>query len=75
MNFNRTLNCTGNCTDNNEQIKYLCFYMYLLLVINSFFIIKYISGKNRDNKKIISFNKISNFNDIKKKWFVSDKLN
>ena len=26
MNFNRTLNCTGNCTDNNEQIKYLCFY-------------------------------------------------
>jgi len=74
MNFNRTLNCTGNCTD-NEQIKYLCFYMYLLLVINSFFIIKYISGKNRDNKKIINFNKISNFNDIKKKWFVSNKLN
>lgn len=74
MNFNRTLNCTDNCTD-NEQIKYLCFYMYLLLVINSFFIIKYISGKNRDNKKIINFNKISNFNDIKKKWFVSNKLN
>jgi len=74
MNFNRTLNCTDNCTD-NEQIKYLCFYMYLLLVINSFFIIKYISVKNRYNKKIISFNKISNFNDIKKKWFVSNKLN